>query len=330
MKQLRLPSGSMVVAVVALFIALGGIASAKAIGLIDGHNIKHGTVGHAQLAKGSVFSNNIAKGAVHSVNIAPSLLARIMGNKSPSVGAAGGQGPQGSKGDKGDTGAAGHDGANPGAVVTQVPSIAGSSGNNPNPDSGDAGQQGFYFTGTGSGGSASIAGGELILTGVGVDSNTEQGGIGIAKTFNAPLSSLDGVSWSYHILTPNGNNTPLVHVTVTGLNADSKFAPSGFANLVYAPALNGVTAAPGQDYVADAFLPGALWYSTTESNIGNPGGQNDPQPLSFFTGRNDGATIMQISLDNGGSSGASGNFVAGADDLVIGLNGSITRYDFGG
>ena len=183
--------------------------------------------------------------------------------------------------------------------MTQVPSIAGSSGNNPNPDSGDAGQQGFYFTGTGSGGSASIAGGELILTGVGVDSNTEQGGIGIAKTFNAPLSSLDGVSWSYHILTPNGNNTPLVHVTVTGLNADSKFAPSGFANLVYAPALNGVTAAPGQDYVADAFLPGALWYSTTESNIGNPGGQNDPQPLSFFTGRNAGATIMQISLDNG-------------------------------
>ena len=104
MKQLRLPSGSMVVAVVALFIALGGIASAKAIGLIDGHNIKHGTVGHAQLAKGSVFSNNIAKGAVHSDNIAPSLLARIMGNKSPSVGAAGGQGPQGPQGSKGDKG----------------------------------------------------------------------------------------------------------------------------------------------------------------------------------------------------------------------------------
>ena len=328
----------MVVAVVALFIALGGIASAKAIGLIDGNNIKPGTIGHAQLARRSVSSNNIAKGAVHSDNIAPSLLAHIMGNKSPSVGAAGGQGsqgPQGSKGDKGDkgdrgdTGAAGHDGANPGAVVTQVPSITSSSGNNPNPDSGDAGQQGFYFTGTGAGGSASIAGGELILTGVGVDGNTEQGGIGIAKVFNVPLSSLDGVSWSYHILTPSGNNTPLVHVTVTGLNADSKFA-SGFANLVYAPALNGVTAAPGQDYVADAFLPGAKWYSTTESDISAPGGQNAPQPLSFFTGRNPGATIVQISLDNGGSSNASGSFVAGADDLVIGLNGSINRYDFGG
>jgi hypothetical protein len=319
----------MLVAVVALFIALGGIASAKAIGLIDGHNIKPGTVGHAQLAKRSVFSNNIAKGAVHSDNIAPSLLAHIMGNKSPSVGAAGGQGSKGDKGDRGDTGAPGHDGANPGAVVTQVPSIASSSGHNPNPDSGDPGQQGFYFTGTGTGGSASIAGGELILTGVGIDGNTEQGGIGIAKAFNVPLSSLDGVSWSYHILTPNGNNTPLVHVTVTGLNADSKFA-SGFANLVYAPALNGVTAAPGQDYVADAFLPGAKWYSTTESIISNPGGQNAPQPLSFFTGRNSGATIVQISLDNGGSSGASGSFVAGADDLVIGLNGSITRYDFGG
>lgn len=97
----------MVVAVVALFIALGGIASAKAIGLIDGNNIKPGTIGHAQLARRSVSSNNIAKGAVHSDNIAPSLLAHIMGNKSPSVGAAGGQGsqgPQGSKGDKGDKG----------------------------------------------------------------------------------------------------------------------------------------------------------------------------------------------------------------------------------
>ena len=39
---------------------------------------------------------------------------------------------------------------------------------------------------------------------------------------------------------------------------------------------------------------------------------------------------MQLSLDNGGSSGGSGTFVAGADDLVIGFDGAITRYDFGG
>lgn len=339
MKRFK-PSGAMVVAVCALVLALTGGATAAV--LINGHDIKPGTVGHAQLAGHSVLNNDIGKGAIRAENLSTNLLSQLS-RKAPSPssgssGAGGPQGPQGQKGDKGDSGAQGnpgsdghdgHDGANPGVTVIDVPSIAGSSGHNPNPDSGDLGDAGWYLSGDGTGGTASLAGGELILTGVGVDANTEQGGIGIAKAFNRPLSDLDGVSFGYHILTPAANNTPLVHVTVTGLTADSKFA-SGFANLVYSPALNGATVSSGQEYTADAFLPGALWYSTTESDINNQGGQNHPQPLAFFTGRNGSAKITQVSLDNGGSSGASGTFTAGADDLVLGFRGAITRYDFGG
>ena len=339
MKRFK-PFGAMVVAACALALALTGGATAAA--LINGHDIKPGTVGHAQLSAHSVLNSDIGKGAVRANNLSTGLLSQITRKApSPSAGSSGGtgpQGPQGQKGDKGDPGAPGapggdgHDGQNgadPGVAVIRVPSIAGSSGKNPNPDSGDPGDSGWYFSGDGPGGSATLAGGEVILTGTGVDPNTEQGGIGIAKAFNRPLSDLDGVSFDYHILAPSQSNTPLVHVTVTGLTADSKFS-SGFANLVYSPALNGAGVSPGQEYAADAFLPGAVWYSTTESNINNPGGQNDPQPLSFFTGRNASARITQLSLDNGGSSGGSGTFTAGADDLVLGFDGAITRYDFGG
>jgi hypothetical protein len=45
---------------------------------------------------------------------------------------------------------------------------------------------------------------------------------------------------------------------------------------------------------------------------------------------NPNAVITQISLDNGGTSGGSGSFDAGADDLLVGFNGTNTRYDFGG
>ena len=215
-----------------------------------------------------MLNSDIGKGAVRANNLSTGLLSQITRKApSPSAGSSGGagpQGPQGQKGDKGDPGAPGapggdgHDGQNgadPGVAVIRVPSIAGSSGKNPNPDSGDPGDCGWYFSGDGPGGTATLAGGEVILTGTGVDPNTAQGGIGIAKAFNRPLSDLDGVSFDYHILTPSRTNTPLVHVTVTGLTADSKFS-SGFANLVYSPALNGAGVSPGQDYTADAFLPG--------------------------------------------------------------------------
>lgn len=116
------PSGSMVVAITALFIALGGVASANA-GFFDGHEIKPGTVGHQQLASHSVRHANLGAGAVHADNVPASLLKQLKRGPTPSsdsTGAAGSQGPksetgpQGPPGPKGDTGATG-------ATVAQGP-----------------------------------------------------------------------------------------------------------------------------------------------------------------------------------------------------------------
>jgi len=330
MTKFHRPSAATVLSGAALFMAMGGGAYA-AQSSISGHDLTNNSVTHNKLAGNAVWHSNLGSKVVQMGNLNQDLQNRLNRVGSPGgTGAAGPAGPAGPKGATGAQGPAGTDGANPATKVTNVPAITSGSGN-PNPDSGAAGDAGFYFTGNGAGGSASITGGELALTGSGVDSNTFQGGIGVAKAYDSvPLANLDGASYDYHVQTTHGANTPLLHVTVTGLNADSKFA-SGFANLVYSPALNNGNTTPvvGQSYSADAFLPGAKWYSTTQPNIGDPGGQNDPQPLSFFQGGNPGAKIIQISLDNGGSSGASGDFSAGADDLVIGLSGTNSRYDFG-
>jgi hypothetical protein len=102
MQTLRRPSGSMIVAMAALFIALGGAASANG-GLFDGHQIKPGTVGHKQLADKAVQHNNIGRGSVHADNLAGPLLKQITA-PSPSSTSVPVPGP---KGDRGDTGAAG-------------------------------------------------------------------------------------------------------------------------------------------------------------------------------------------------------------------------------
>jgi hypothetical protein len=111
----------MVVAMAALFIALGGAASAN-VGLFNGDQIKPGTVGHKQLAPHSVWHANLGVGAVQADNVSGSLLKQLGGGPSPSSGSTGAtgsqgpkgdsgpQGPKGDKGDKGDTGAAGPEG----------------------------------------------------------------------------------------------------------------------------------------------------------------------------------------------------------------------------
>jgi hypothetical protein len=59
------------------------------------------------------------------------------------------------------------------------------------------------------------------------------------------------------------------------------------------------------------------------------GTQGQPQPLSYFVQQNPDAVILQITLGNGGSSGATGSFEAGADNLILGFRGkTFRRYDF--
>jgi hypothetical protein len=252
------------------------------------------------------------------------------------TGDTGAQGQQGQQGQQGPAGQNGTNGLNPATAVNSLPPIT-VSGETPdpanpagNPDSGAPGDAGWFRTGEGAGGSAQLTDGGLEVTGAGTDQFTFQGGVGVAKAFNLPLTGLTALAFDWTDYTLNGDQAPCVHVTVNGLTGDSKFASSGgFANLVLEAALNGVSNPQvGVAYHTDGFTQSALWYSTTQPNIGDPGGQNNPRPMSFFTGQaaNSGAQIGQIALDNCGSSNASGSFDAVADGLLI----NNTRYDFGG
>lgn len=324
------PRGSWVavaISATALFVALGGVSAASSFvsGLINGHRIRAHTVGSRQIARHGVRNVNINNGAVAMGNLNRSLRAEIAKH-----GATGPTGPKGPSGPVGPTGPAGANGSNPATPVVDVKTIAASSGNNSNPDSGDPGDGGWYFSGDGSGGSASLTGGELLLSGSGVDAKTAQGGIGIAKAFtNLPLKSLTALNYQWHVNEVNGEQAPTIHISVTGLANNSHFS-NGFANLVLSPGLNnGVTVNQGVEYFTDGFAANAEWYSSSQTAAGD-GDQDHPKPLSYFVSNDPNAVITQISLDNGGSSGGSGAFEAGADNLVLGVGGAATRYDFGG
>jgi hypothetical protein len=67
--MLRRPSPAMVVALVALFVALGGPAQAKR--LIDGGSIRKNTITSRQIKNGSVAKADLTKGAVRSLTTTP-------------------------------------------------------------------------------------------------------------------------------------------------------------------------------------------------------------------------------------------------------------------
>jgi len=344
----------MIIALAALFLSMGGVGYAAT--QLNGNNLVARSVGSGKLQTGAVGHRAIDNRSVSAVNLTNALNSAIKdqgatgatgatgktgaagpaGGATGATGPAGAQGPAGADGTNGaaaSNGKDGRDGANPANLVANVPAINAGDTNGGNPDSGANGDAGWYFTGTGTGGSASLTNGEVDLQGNGVDSNTEQGGIGIAHAYNVPLSQLDTLSYQWHVNEVNATQAPTIHVTVTGLTANSKFAStSGFANLDYNPAINGITPSESIQYQSDTMAPGSKWFSTTNPSISAAGGQNDPQTFAAFVAANPNAVVTQVSLDNGGTSGGTGSFDAGADNLVLGLagNGSFTRYDFGG
>ncbi len=211
------------------------------------------------LARNSVWHANIGTGSVQANNISRQLASEISSSAGP-------QGPVGPSGAKG------ANGANPGVAVVNVPSVTGGENGAGGVNTGQAGDHGFYLTGVGGDGPAKLAGGQLVLRGVGVDPNTPQGGIGIAKAFSSvPLGHLNALSYIWHVNTPHGSQAPTVHITVTGLTNDSRFA-SGFANLTFTPHQNRVTVSAEPQFQSDGFAAGASWFSTTATNTKRPVG----------------------------------------------------------
>lgn len=333
-----MPSPAMVVALLALFVALGGGAYAAT-------NLPRNSVGTRQLrnqavtihklAFNSVGTRRIQNNAVISSKVRNhSLLARDFAPGQLPAGPRGPAGPAGPAGSAGPAGANGTNGANPGVPVVNVPPVTPDEiGPGGQANTGQPGDQGFYFIGRDADGSARLEGGQLVLHGAGLSDNPRPaiGGIGIAKAFsNVPLGDLDALSYIWHINTPFGAHAPTIHMTMSGMNNNS---PTGFANLVYTPSQNGLDAARlaasrGAVFQSDGFAAGARWFATGATGEGSA---SQPQPLSFFVIHNPNAVITQIALNNGGSSGAPANaaFEAGADNLILGFTGSpFTRYDF--
>ena len=128
------------------------------------------------------------------------------------------------------------------------------------------------------------------------------------------------------------NDAPSIHITVTGAHRTDS-TTSTFTNLVYSPVYNTGGNLAGVPYSVDATK--GLWYSTRPIT-----GQTDGQSagaqvtLQSIANANPNAVIAQISIDNGGTSGAhttpTDAFEARVDNAVVGFDGGFTRYDFGG
>ncbi|MCB0870317.1 MAG: collagen-like protein [Solirubrobacterales bacterium] len=136
-------SPSMIVALIALFVAVGGTATA-ASGLISGKKIKPKTITAKQLKRGAVGTKQIRNKAISGAKLKPALrkkLNRTGGPAGPTgaTGAAGAKGlpglpgtpgPIGPKGPKGATGAKGATGPKGPAGISTVQYVRNSSNQN--------------------------------------------------------------------------------------------------------------------------------------------------------------------------------------------------------
>jgi hypothetical protein len=112
-----------VVSVLALFVALGGTATAAV--LITGKNVKDGTLTGKDIKNNSVASADVKDRSLLAKDFKPGQL--VSGAPGP-VGPAGAPGEPGAKGDKGDTGAAGTSATKLWVVVDSNGTVVRSSG----------------------------------------------------------------------------------------------------------------------------------------------------------------------------------------------------------
>lgn len=92
-RRWRAPSPSLIVALVALFVALGGTAYAAS-------SLPKNSVGAKQLKKNAVTSAKIKNGSVTKKKISKATIAALKGSRGPQ-GLQGQQGPQGAQGPAG-------------------------------------------------------------------------------------------------------------------------------------------------------------------------------------------------------------------------------------
>jgi hypothetical protein len=191
--------------------------------------------------------------------------------------------------------------------------------------------EGFNLFGTAqdeanAGAQPSLSSGELTLP-AGTDSRGATGGLGIGKAIGRPLVDLTALSYSYHINSrANGNTTqaPTAILTLSGA-ARTTPSPTGFTNIVCEPIYT--QADSGNQVPASGFLDvvqGARCFST--SPVANQPTKGDFLTIAQIKINNPKAVLQQVALYNANQGSVSG----GADELLLGLGGTNTRYDFGG
>ena len=122
--RLRKPSPAMLVALLALFVALGGSSYAAVV-------LSKNSVRSKHIAKGAVKRSEIARSAVNSAKVADgSLLATDFNAGQLPAGPQGPPGPQGDKGDRGESatklfGSISDAGASPAAVLVYASGVTG-------------------------------------------------------------------------------------------------------------------------------------------------------------------------------------------------------------
>jgi hypothetical protein len=303
-------SPGMILGVIAVVFACSG--SAFAGSLITSGKIKDGTIQGRDIKKGTITSDRLSGGVRKELLAAGKPgPAGAKGDKGDTGTAGGTTTVQGSAPQKGDTGAAGKDGANPATLVAK---------------SGDADWALAGGGGTTGYPSASLTGGQLHLQG-GYDGSTTAGGIGIAHAYNnVPLSSLKTLKYDFRITKrPDSVSAPTIHVAV--LNANTGDKAHTFSQFVFEPYLNGDFAL-NQNYSVDA-LAGNWWATRPTGDIDH----SSKASWAHVIAPTPDATIISISVDNGGSSANTTpgpDFAADADNLVVGFGDTFTRYDFGG
>jgi collagen triple helix repeat protein len=309
-----------IAACVVTALAVSG-TSATAASLITSAKIADGTIMNRDIHAGTISESRLNRGVVAKLNrlaergSAGATGATGAAGATGATGANGANGAKGLAGAKGDAGAAGKDG-NDG-----MDGRDGKDGLNPATAVKMSGDAGWMFSGAPN---ARLAGGELRLAG-GFDGNTVAGGIGMAKSYDAPLASLSALGYSLRVVKrPNDLSAPAIHVAVTGANTGTA---SGFMNLVFEPYQNGGTEV-GKAYTLDAYS-GQWWGTRDTPNHA----RQQLGSLASFIADNPSAKIIAISVDNGNTSGPGtipvADFDAGVDNLVVGFGDTFERYDFG-
>lgn len=313
-------SPAMIVALLALFVALGG-ASYAAI-KIDGRDIKSGSISLGKLTK---------QARQKTIN-------RAM--PQPSVGVPGPQGKEGAPGKPGSDGKNGAEGSEgkPGLNSGEPRVITGTNLQGwtlaPKGDNGDPADNGtLAFTTPPTPSSLGTSALEMTaVTGKPVVAYAPFPGGGLPNSGNDHPLLKELTTATYESLIASSPSAALdvsFQIEVTG-STSTKFS-SGYTTVVYEPYQNGESEVHNEWH--RHYVRGGKVWSSQAASSANPTHctQAVPCPMSQYIEENPNALVQTVKLRIGQNSGVGWpGFVGYVDDVRLGFDGDFIRYDMGG